>query len=90
MASRPRTLTLALALALLVSGCATTRVEVRTVEVEVPVPCRAPVPERPMMPTDLLEPGTTLDSYVAAAAAEIDRREAYEALLRIALEECRR
>lgn len=81
----------AVAALVLVAGCAAPpRVELQTVAVEVPVPCRVAVPERPVMPTEALAPGVPLDSLVAAALAEIERREAYELLLRAALEACRK
>ncbi|MBX3603172.1 MAG: hypothetical protein KF863_21335 [Rubrivivax sp.] len=81
----------ALAAAVLLSGCETrTRVQLQTVSVEVPVPCRAALPDRPVMPTESLAPGVPLDTFAAAAAAEMERREGYEQQLLAALEECRR
>ncbi len=78
-----------IAAAALAAGCSATRPQLRTVAVEVPVPCRAALPERPLMPTEALSPGVLLADFAAAAAAEIDRREAYEMLLRASLEACR-
>ena len=40
------------------------------------------------MPTEALRPGATVDQYVQASAAEIERREGYEGLLRTALAAC--
>ena len=57
--------------------------------VPVSVPCAQPAVERPFMPTEWLQPDVTLDGFVQAAAAEIERREAYEAKLRAALEACK-
>ena len=59
------------------------------VRVPVPVPCSAPMPQRPTMPTESLTPTATLDAFVQAAAAEIERRDAYETQLRAALGACR-
>ena len=71
--------------ALLLTGCATKQESVR---VAVPVPCRVQVPPRPEMPTENLPVDAALDDFVAAAAAEIERREGYELQLRAALEAC--
>lgn len=85
-----RTLLL-LACAAALAGCATkTHVEVQRVNVPVPVECKEPMPERPAMPTEALGPGATLDAFVQAATAEIERREGYEGELRSGLESCRR
>ena len=71
--------------ALVAAGCATKQEPVR---VAVPVPCRVAMPARPQMPTEALAPDVSLDDFVAAAAAEIERREGYELQLRAALEAC--
>jgi hypothetical protein len=60
----------------------------QTVQVPVPVQCQAQVPTRPAMPTEALRPGVSLDTFVKAAQAEIERREGYEERLRAALVEC--
>ena len=70
---------------LLLAGCATKPEPVR---VAVPVPCAVQVPQRPEMPTESLTPDVALDDFVAAAAAEIERREGYEVQLRAALLAC--
>lgn len=76
--------------ALLLAGCAAApRVEVQRVSVPVPVECREPVPARPIMPTEAMRPGASLDDFARAAMAEIERREGYEAKLVAALEACR-
>lgn len=77
---------------LAMAGCSTApaRVEVQQVKVPVPVACAEPVPDRPVMPTEAMEPGVALFVLFRAALAEIDRREAYETKLRVALENCRR
>ncbi|GAB2472298.1 hypothetical protein GCM10027082_24770 [Comamonas humi] len=77
-------------LALALVGCATApaRVETQRVNVPVPVACDEPVPERPAMPTEALEPRVMPFVLLRAALAEIDRREAYEIRLRTALENC--
>lgn len=54
----------------------------------IPVECQEPMPTRPVMPTELLVPGATIDAYIQAAEAEIDRREGYEDELRTALDNC--
>lgn len=75
---------------LLLAGCAAVpRVEVQRVSVPVPVECREPVPVRPVMPTEALRPGASLDDFARAAMAEIERREGYEGELLAALENCR-
>ena len=63
-------------------------VEIQRVNVAVPVACQEPTPERPVMPTEALRPGATVDQYVQASAAEIERREGYEGQLRAALTVC--
>ena len=73
-------MTVALALA----GCSTCE----PVKVPVSVPCNAPMPQRPAMPTEALDVDVALDDFVAAAAAEIERREGYEKLLRAAVSAC--
>lgn len=56
--------------------------------VPVTVPCRVTMPARPIMPTESLTVDAALDAFVQAAAAEIERREGYEAELRAALGAC--
>lgn len=87
----PRKCTAALAAAsLLLAGCAAApRVETLQVRVPVPVACLEPVPERPSMPTEGLQPGASVDDFTRAAQAEIERREGYEVQLRTALDNCR-
>lgn len=80
-----------LMLAALLAGCAgAPRVEIQRVNVSVPVECKEPVPARPVMPTDALRAGATVDDFARAAMAEIERREGYEGQLIVALENCRR
>ena len=67
-------------------GCGTAQLQ--TVKVPVPVECRVQTPARPALPTEALAPGVDLDRFVAAAQAEIELREGYEAELRAALEQC--
>lgn len=76
---------------LALAGCQTapTRVELQRVNVPVPVVCDEPVPKRPAMPTEQLRPGATVDQFTQAAQAEIERREAYELKLVVALANCR-
>lgn len=74
-----------LLLPLALAGCGAT---MQTVQVPVPVECRVQVPARPAMPTEALAPGVALDAFIAAATAEIERREGYEGELRAALGEC--
>lgn len=82
---------LTLFLLVLLTGCASApRVELQRVNVPVPVECSEPVPERPVMPTDALEPGVDPFVLMRAALAEIDRREGYEVRLRTALAICTR
>lgn len=72
------------------SACATrgNHVEIQRVNIAVPVACQEKEPTRPAMPTEALRPGATVDQYVQASAAEIERREGYEGLLRTALAAC--
>ena len=73
------------------AGCAAKKhVEVQRVAVPIPVQCQEPVPARPVMPTESLGGGATLDQFAQAAMAEIERREGYEVELRAALENCRK
>ena len=70
-------------------GCGTApRVEVQRVSVAVPVACLEPTPIRPVMPTEALRQGATVDQYVQASTAEIERREGYEVQLVAALAAC--
>lgn len=75
---------------LALGGCQTApaRVELQRVNVPVPVACDEPEPERPVMPTEQLQPGATVDQFTQAAQAEIERREAYEIRLAAALANC--
>lgn len=79
----------AAAAGLLLVGCETApRVEIQRVNVAVPVACNEPTPARPVMPTEALRPGATVDQFTQAAQAEIERREGYEVQLRAALAVC--
>jgi len=72
------------------AGCATqNQVEVERVNVPLAVACQEPVPERPVMPTEALRLGATVDDFVRAAMAEIERRKGYEGELLTALQNCR-
>ena len=75
-----------LALVAALAGCAT-----RTQSVAAPTvaKCAVAVPTRPDMPTEALRPGAGLHLFAKSAAAEIDRREAYELELVAALGKCR-
>lgn len=57
-------------------------------KVPVPVACQEKEPMRPVMPTDALLPGASLDKAQQAQQAEIARREGYEILLVTALRAC--
>ena len=73
----------------LVAGCETApRIEIQRVNVAVPVKCKEQVPERPVMPTEALQPGATVDQFTQSAQAEIERREGYEGKMRAALVVC--
>ena len=65
------------------TGCAA-KPQTRTIT----VPCRVAMPQRPTMPTESLSPDASLDAFVQAAAAEIERREGYEQELRAAIGAC--
>lgn len=80
------------AAAIILAGCQATppKIALQEVKVAVPVECREPVPERPAMPTESLQPGVLLPTFVKAAQAEIHRREGYEIKLLTALENCRK
>ena len=58
------------------------------VKVAVPVICTATEPTRPVMPTEALTLDASLDQFVQAATAEIERREGYEQTLTAALRSC--
>ena len=83
---------IALIAACALSACGTSRnhVEIQRVNVAVPAECKEPVPARPVMPTEALRPGATVDQFAQAAMAEIERREGYEVQLVAALEVCTR
>ncbi|WP_137748356.1 hypothetical protein [Acidovorax sp. NB1] len=78
--------------AVALTGCNTTppRVEIQRVNVAVPVACQEKEPERPVMPTEALRPGATVDQFTQAAQAEIERRKGYEVQLVAALAICTR
>lgn len=91
--SRLPLLSAALAAAVLLVGCGATppaRGGIQQVKVAVPVLCDELEPERPNMPTEHLAGDASVDAYLQAAAAEIERREGYEILLRAALSNCNR
>ncbi len=71
----------------LFAGCSAAP-QIQSVKVPIPVPCQASIPDRPAMPTESLPQAYSLDLFVAAAAAEIERREGYEKELRAALSAC--
>lgn len=78
--------------ALMLAGCGATapRVEIQRVNIAVPVECKEQAPQRPVMPTETLQPGADLDQFTQAAMAEIERREGYEWQLMAALAICTR
>ena len=78
---------LILLISVLLASCAAAP-PVTTTRVPVPIECQEAVPERPLMPTEQLKAKPTLDQWVQAADAEIERREAYELKLRAALLAC--
>lgn len=79
----------AFAAAAALAGCAAQPAgRVQHVHVPVPVVCQEAEPARPVMPTEALKPGATLDAFAAAAIAELERREGYEGQLRAALAAC--
>ena len=69
----------------ILAGCST---QIQRINVPVPIACQEAVPERPVMPTEGLEPGVEPFVLTRAALAEIDRREGYELKLRTALIAC--
>lgn len=82
--------TAALAAGLLLSGCQQPlKTVTQQVKVAVPIACQEPEPPRPSMPTEHLAGDASVAVYVQAAAAEIERREGYEGLLRTALRNCK-
>ena len=66
-------------------ACNATMVQTK---VAVPVICLATEPTRPVMPTEALTPDASLDQFVQAATAEIERREGFETQLVTALRSC--
>lgn len=79
------TIILIAGIAAILMGCNAT---LTPIKVPVPVECKETEPVRPIMPTDRLLPGASLDSFVQAAEAEIERREGYELKLVAALRAC--
>lgn len=78
------------ACALSACGARGNHVEIQRVNVAVPVECKEPIPARPVMPTEALRPGATVDQYAQASMAEIERREGYEVQLVAVLAICTR
>jgi hypothetical protein len=72
------------------TGCASAPILAQPVKVPVPVACDEKEPDRPVMPTEALIEADSLDRKTAAALAEIDLREGYEAKLVAALRGCTR
>jgi hypothetical protein len=79
---------LVMALLGVIAGCAAPLPTLQPVKVPVPVPCQETVPDRPAMPTEAFAQKPTVDAFVQASAAEIERREGYEKQLRTALQAC--
>jgi hypothetical protein len=77
---------LLIVISMLLSGCNATMSGIT--KVPVPVACQEEVPDRPVMPTESLSAEATLDQFVQAAAAEIERREGFELKLHAALTAC--
>lgn len=77
----------ALLMALALPGCAAFRAAT-PIRVPYPIPCQQLMPQRPIMPLDLLVLGVKIDAWVAAAQSEIDVREAYELELAARLKAC--
>ena len=77
---------LSLIVVLALAGCAT---EPKDVVHYITRPCTENTPQRPAMALDSYV-WNGLDGFVAAATADICRREAYEAQLLTALENCKR
>lgn len=71
----------------LLCGCAATP---RTVTIKVPVavPCNASLPDRPVMPTEVLPEKAKPHEIARAALAELSIREGYEIKLRTELKSC--
>ncbi|CAN5292462.1 hypothetical protein BH10PSE16_BH10PSE16_00600 [soil metagenome] len=69
----------------ILAGCST---QIQRINVPLPVECKETVPERPVMPTEGLQPGVEPFVLTRAALAEIDRREGYEVKLVAALVAC--
>ena len=71
----------------MITGCQSLK-QTQEVRVAVPIVCQATEPQRPVMPTNSLTPDSSLDQFVQAATAEIERREGYEVELVTALRSC--
>ena len=69
------------------AGCASYR-QTQEVKTAIPIVCQATEPQRPVMPTDSLTPDSTLDQFIQAVTAEIERRAGYEDNLVAALRSC--
>lgn len=72
---------------LFLSGCDTLP-RVTPVNVAVPIKCKATVPVRPIMPTEILARTANSFEIARAALAEIDIRDAYEDKLVFELKSC--
>lgn len=77
---------------LFLAGCVTNPpiidVKDRIVEIPVPVPCKIRPVDEPTLPVDKLKKEDALDTKLASALSEIERREAYEKELKAAIKEC--
>lgn len=77
---------------MLLVGCVTSPpvidVKDRIVEIPIPVPCKIRPIDEPTLPVDRLKKEDPLDTKLASALAELERREAYEKELKAAIKEC--
>jgi type IV pilus biogenesis protein CpaD/CtpE len=70
------------------SGCSAMTQRAVPVNVAIPIKCKAKLPERPVMPTEVLSAKAGMYQIVRAALAELAYREAYEIQLVTELKSC--
>ena len=71
----------------MITGCQSLK-QTQEVKTAIPIVCQATEPQRPVMPTDSLTSDSSLDSFIQAVTAEIERRQGYEDNLVAALRSC--
>lgn len=80
--------TILIALAAVLAGCGSSPAIPATVNVAVATPCDAPVPDKPVFPSESLTGNEDIFTLGKTLWADLQLRTAYELKLRTALEGC--